>query len=71
MGSFAEYADRFAAMDPVFEEYAAFDRILRRFAEKAECTGCRTGECLLKGCKVQTCVKDKGVDFCFQCQELV
>ena len=65
---FGEYAHRFAAMDPVFRYYEGF-RTMLDFLAKGTCTTCRHGECLFKPCRVRTCVKEKGLDFCFQCKE--
>ncbi|MFW6323846.1 MAG: DUF3795 domain-containing protein [Desulfovibrionales bacterium] len=59
-------AERFAAMDPVFEEYPSFQKILDLFA-RGSCSGCRTGACLLHECAVKDCVHEKGVNFCFEC----
>lgn len=66
--NFERHAARFAKMNPVFVSYPAFQEVLTYFAG-GSCKGCRQGECLHKGCRVTTCVKDKGVDFCFQCAE--
>ncbi len=68
LGNFAARAAFFARLDPVFEHYAAFEAVAKRFAA-ADCTGCRSGTCLLGNCAVQTCVKARGVDFCFECGE--
>ncbi len=66
--NFERHAERFAAMNPVFAKYGAFQDMLTYFAA-GSCKGCRQGECLHKGCRVTSCVKTKGVDFCFQCAE--
>jgi len=68
LGDFASRAAFFARLDPVFEHYAAFEAVAKRFAA-ADCAGCRSGTCLLGRCTVQTCVKERGVDFCCECAE--
>ncbi|MDQ7831965.1 MAG: DUF3795 domain-containing protein [Desulfovibrionaceae bacterium] len=68
LGNFAARAAFFARLDPVFEHYAAFEAVAKRFAA-ADCAGCRSGTCLLGHCAVQTCVKERGVDFCCECAE--
>lgn len=70
LGKFAKIAPRFAGYDPVFEDYPAFERILDRLAHQGTCQGCRFGgACLFGGCKVPACIKERGVDFCFQCDD--
>ena len=66
--NFGVYAERFAAMNPVFEGYSAFRELLDYMAQ-GSCSGCRGKGCLFKSCKVTECVRDKGVDFCFECKE--
>ena len=68
LGSFDGYAERFKRFRPVFEHYPAFKALLEHFT-KAECRGCRAGDCTYPNCGVAACYKDKGVDFCFQCDE--
>lgn len=65
---FGEYAKRFEGMDPVFKNYPQFKELLDYFSE-GSCHGCRGEGCLFKSCKVTVCVKDKGVDYCFECDE--
>ncbi len=70
LGGFAKAAPRFAGYDPVFEDYGAFQRILDRFADQGGCRGCRFGgACLFGACKVPACIREHGVDFCFQCAQ--
>jgi len=66
--NFAAYASRFASFDPAFSNYPAFTAFLDRLVSGG-CQGCREGECLFQGCRVKDCVKERGVDFCFQCEE--
>ena len=66
--NFSAYAERFAAMNPVFTGYPAFRDILD-FLGQGTCQGCRGSGCLLASCVVHACVREKGVDFCFQCPQ--
>jgi hypothetical protein len=68
LGSFDRYAERFSTFLPVFKNYPAFKELLAYFTE-ADCTGCRAGLCKYPNCGVRDCYKQKGVDFCFQCDE--
>ena len=67
-GGFMAYHERFAEMDPAFKDYPAFERMLDHLSQ-GKCSGCRSGQCLLKGCPVQACTAEKGVDFCYLCTE--
>jgi len=67
-GNFGVYAERFVGMNPVFKKYDEFRELLEYFAS-GSCSGCREKGCLFKDCKVTLCVKEKGVDYCFQCDE--
>jgi len=66
--TFTHHAERFAAFDPVFANYAAFREFLN-FLARGTCRTCRKGQCLFQDCRVRSCVTGKGVDFCFQCGE--
>jgi hypothetical protein len=68
LGSFDTYAERFSKFLPVFKNYPAFKELLNQFGE-ANCKGCRQGDCKYPNCGVASCYKQKGVDFCFQCNE--
>lgn len=71
LGNFEPYANRFIALleETVFEKYPDFKEMLTFFA-RGRCKGCRNDDCrLFKGCKVKECIRDKKVDFCFQCLE--
>jgi hypothetical protein len=68
LGAFDNYAQRFSHFAPVFENYPSFKKLLDHFAQ-AGCKGCRHGDCLYPSCGVAPCYKQKGVDFCFQCDE--
>ncbi|MDC0335282.1 C-GCAxxG-C-C family protein [Pseudodesulfovibrio sp.] len=66
--NFAQYAKRFEGMDPVFKNYAQFKELLD-FLAQGSCSGCRENGCLFKECRVTICVKEKGVDYCYQCDD--
>lgn len=68
LGNFDGYAERFSDFLPVFENYPAFKKLLTHFTQ-ADCQGCRNGQCAFPNCRVAACHKEKGVDFCFQCDE--
>jgi hypothetical protein len=68
LGAFDIYAERFSAFLPVFTHYQSFKELLAYLAE-GECRRCRKGVCLFPNCGVVTCYEEKGVDFCFQCDE--
>jgi hypothetical protein len=68
LGSFDTYAERFSRFLPVFKDYPAFKELLDVFS-RANCKGCRQGDCKYPNCGVSACYKQKGVDFCFQCPE--
>ena len=68
LGSFNKYAERFSKFMPVFKKYHNFEEILNFFIQN-ECRGCRSGDCKYPNCGVAVCYKQKGVDFCFQCQD--
>ena len=67
LGSFDRYAERFSAFMPVFKNYPAFKELLT-FLTQANCAGCRNGQCRFPSCVVMQCHKEKGVDFCGQCE---
>lgn len=66
--NFGPYAERFTAMNPAFADYPAFAAILD-FLARGSCQGCRGQGCLLQNCPVQACVKERGVEFCFECPD--
>jgi hypothetical protein len=71
LGNFAPYARGFATLlgDPVFEKYADFKEMLDYFAAE-NCRGCREEQCkLFRNCGVRPCQQEKGVDFCYACDE--
>lgn len=68
LGSFDGYAERFSAFLPVFKNYPSFKELLAYFTQ-GDCQGCRKGGGRYPNCGVRTCYQQKGVDFCFQCDE--
>lgn len=68
LGNFDVYAERFSAFKPEFKNYPSFNKMLSYFAAP-DCTGCRQGACKYPNCGVADCYKEKGVDFCFQCDD--
>lgn len=66
--NFAGYARRFEEMNPVFAHYPAFAELLDWLA-RGSCEGCRGRGCLFADCRVGICVRERGVDFCFECAE--
>lgn len=66
--NFTAYAERFEGMNPVFKKYPAFREMLDFFGT-GSCSGCWEKGCLFKDCKVTVCVREKGVDYCYQCDE--
>ncbi len=66
--NFAVYADRFRSMNPIFEHYQDFSKLLG-FLAQGSCSGCREKGCLFKACEVTVCAKERKVDFCFQCAD--
>jgi hypothetical protein len=68
LGSFDIYAKRFSNFMPAFKNYPSFKEVLDIFV-KADCAGCRKGHCIYPNCGVAPCYKERGVDFCFQCED--
>ncbi|MBI9083254.1 MAG: DUF3795 domain-containing protein [Desulfobacterales bacterium] len=68
LGNFDVYADRFSKFLPAFKDYPPFKRMLDHLAEP-DCKGCREGTCKYPNCGVVDCYREKGVDFCFQCED--
>lgn len=54
---------------PVFNGYPQFQEVLKSFSQAA-CSGCRGDNVLCPiECVAGVCTREKGVDFCFQCEE--
>lgn len=71
LGNFDAYAERFVELldEPIFRKYPDFKKFLGHLST-GSCNGCRAERCkLFKSCNVRACSEDKGVDFCFLCDE--
>lgn len=70
IGNYSPVAKMKAHGKPVFIGYSQFEEILKSFSN-ASCSGCRgeNVQCPLTTCSAKNCHKEKGVDFCFQCDE--
>jgi hypothetical protein len=71
LGNFHNYAKRFETMleAPIFNKYSDFQEMLDYFAS-GNCQGCRAEHCkLFRNCGIRPCHQQKGVDFCYQCDE--
>ena len=71
LGNFGPYAQRYETLldEPVFKKYPDFKEMLEYFASE-NCHGCRNEQCkLFKNCGVRPCHQEKGLDFCYQCEE--
>ena len=71
LGNFHLNAKRFETLleEPVFKKYPDFNEMLDYFASE-NCNGCRNEQCkLFKNCGVRPCQQEKGVDFCYLCDE--
>jgi hypothetical protein len=71
LGNFHTNAKRFETLlgDPIFEKYGQFKQMLDYFSSE-NCTGCRNEQCkLFAGCGVRPCIQERGVDFCYECDE--
>lgn len=71
LGNFHIHAKRFETLleEPIFKKYSDFKEMLDYFASE-NCQGCRNEQCrLFKNCGVRPCHQEKGVEFCYQCDE--
>ncbi len=71
LGNFDIYAKRFVTLmnEPIFNKYSDFKELLS-FLSSNNCKGCRKQEChLFKDCEVRQCYKEKGVEYCYQCED--
>ena len=69
LSNYGRIAKMKVEIKPLLNDYSHFEEILNYFS-KASCSGCR-GEnvkCFIN-CAAKTCYKEKGVDFCFECNE--
>lgn len=53
---------------PALAGYDRFAEVLDSFAQ-APCPGCRSGGAPLPFCTAPACIKERGVDYCFQCSD--
>lgn len=65
---FEKMAARSSDRVPVLRDYDRFAEVLG-FLRGADCAGCREGGYPLPFCAARECFREKGVDFCFQCDE--
>ena len=57
------------SIKPVFNGYPQFEEVLKLFSQAA-CSGCRGDNVLCPiDCVAGACSREKGIDFCFQCEE--
>jgi hypothetical protein len=68
LSGFEKLASAFSKSNPMMNHYDSFAEILSFFAN-ATCQGCRSGSRCFPGCAASECVKEKKVDFCFECGE--
>ncbi len=69
LGNFGRIARLRAEDEPVYNNYPQFLEMLDVFIE-SNCSGCRGDNDLCPiTCRAKECVKEKGIDFCFQCDE--
>jgi hypothetical protein len=71
LGNFESYAKRFETLldNPIFEKYADF-KIMLDYLASVNCNGCRKENCkLFTDCGVRICHQQKGLDFCFKCED--
>ncbi|MDA8335287.1 MAG: DUF3795 domain-containing protein [Peptococcaceae bacterium] len=70
LGNYERVAQLKIEGKPVFSHYSHFEEILHSFAH-ASCSGCRGDnvQCLVVGCSAESCYREKGVAYCFQCDE--
>lgn len=69
LGTYGGVAKIKAETKPLFNNFSQFEEILISFSH-VSCSGCRgeNVQCFIE-CAAKTCHKEKGVDFCFQCNE--
>jgi hypothetical protein len=65
---FAKMAPLISERVPALAHYEEFLEVLS-FFRGADCQGCRAGGSQLSFCSARQCFREKGVDFCFECDE--
>lgn len=68
LGNYERVAARLAGFVPVLKNYPEFKEVLVFFTQ-GSCPGCRPGGGQFPPCAARNCFREKGVDFCFQCDE--
>jgi len=68
LGNYERVAARLAGFVPALQHYPEFKEVLVFFT-RGSCPGCRSGGGQFPPCSARSCFKEKGVDFCFQCDE--
>jgi Protein of unknown function (DUF3795) len=68
LDGFGAFAERMSALDPRLKKYPDFEQGLQMLAE-AGCGGCRDGVARYPGCEIAACIRERGHDFCYRCDE--
>lgn len=68
LSGYEKMAARMAGFVPALAHYAEFQGVLE-FLMSGSCIGCRAGGSTAPFCAARVCFREKGVDFCFQCDE--
>jgi len=66
LDGFGVVAEKMSGLDPRLKKYPDFEQGLQMLAE-AGCEGCRDGVARHPGCEIAACVRERGHDFCYQC----
>lgn len=64
---FEVVAEYMAQRDARLKMYPYAQEALQMLGD-AGCEGCREGGCKYPGCEIAPCAKEKGHDFCFECE---
>ena len=65
---FDKYAEKLSVVAPELRNYPQFKAVLELLTQ-GSCRGCRNGDCKIPNCGVLHCYQEKGVEFCFQCDD--
>lgn len=68
LGSYDSFLKSCPGSRPISGKYPDFKEVLEYLAN-VKCKGCREDHCLGSDCIVPECVKGKGIDFCYQCED--
>lgn len=66
--SYKSVVKAYSKSTPVLTKYDNFKEVLEYFAN-VNCKGCREGKCNNSDCIVPACIKEKNINFCFECAE--